>query len=156
MASGDPHAELALDPDAIGGAGAPRPLESVALVALGGLTGTLCRYWLELVIRPAGGWPIATVIVNVAGAFVLGLLLESLARRGPDVGRLRRLRLVGGVGFCGAFTTYSALAVDVTGLLRAGHAVTAVAYAAATALVGFAATVAGIAVRSKRRAAAAL
>ena len=151
MASGDAHKELALDPDASGGAGAPHWPESIALVAAGGVAGTLCRYWVALAVHPVRGWPVATFTVNMVGAFVLGLLLESLARRGPDVGRLRRLRLVAGVGFCGAFTTYSALAVEVTGLLRAGHGGTALAYATATVLTGFIATVAGIAAGSRRR-----
>ena len=154
MASGDPHAELSLDPDS-SGSGAPRLGESIALVAAGGFGGTLCRYSLGLAFRAAGGWPVATFIVNMVGAFVLGLLLESLARRGPDVGRLRRLRLVGGVGFCGAFTTYSALTVEATDLLRAGHGGMAIAYAVGTVLIGYVATLAGIAAGTQRRTAAA-
>jgi CrcB protein len=48
------------------------------------------------------------------------------------------------VGFLGAFTTYSTLAVDVDVLLRDGYALVAVAYAVASVVVGFAASTVGI------------
>ena len=84
--------------------------------------------------------------MNLAGAFVLGALLEHLAARGPDEGRRRALRLTLGTGFCGGFTTYSALAVDTDGLLRAGQAGPALAYALGTVALGLAASALGIAV----------
>lgn len=138
----DPHAELPDDPDE---PGPGRPLHltpaALGLVALGGMAGTAARYAVALLAPPRGGWPVATLAVNLVGAFVLGLLLEAIARRGPEDGpggaSRRRLRLVLGTGFCGAFTTYSALAVDLDLLLRGGQAGTALAYAAVTVLVGF-------------------
>jgi fluoride exporter len=60
------------------------------------------------------------LIANLVGAVVLGVLLETLARRGPDAGLLRRIRLAAGTGFCGGLTTYSTLAVE-TDLLFRGH-----------------------------------
>jgi CrcB protein len=119
--------------------GRPPPLtpSALALVGLGGLAGTAARYALTLLVPDRHGWPVATLSVNLVGAFVLGLLLEALARRGPDRGTRRRARLVVGTGFCGAFTTYSALAVDVDLLLRDGQTVTAVAYGLTTVVVGF-------------------
>lgn len=138
----DPHAELPDDPDEPTRA---RPLHlspaALGLVAVGGMAGTAARYGVSLLVPPRDGWPVATLAVNLVGAFVLGLLLESLARRGSEddpggVSR-RRLRLIAGTGFCGAFTTYSALAVDLDLLLRGGQAGTALAYAATTVLVGF-------------------
>ncbi|WP_312875763.1 CrcB family protein [Arthrobacter terrae] len=82
-----------------------------------GAVGTLVRYALTTVIPAPGGWPLTTLLVRLAGAFLLGLLLESLVRRGIDAGKLRILRLLVGTGFMGAFTTNSSLAVDVTMLL---------------------------------------
>lgn len=78
-----------------------------ALVLLGGTAGTLGR---ELLARGLGEWhrmPLATLAVNLVGAFALGLLLDLLAVR-PSPGS-RRLRLLLGTGFCGAFTTYSGI-----------------------------------------------
>ena len=141
----DDHPELPLDPDA-------RPLHriphAVGLVLLGGMGGTALRYALGGLLPTPGGWPLATVSVNLVGAFVLGVLLEALARRGADVGG--RLRLAAGTGFCGAFTTYSALAVDTNRLLAAGRPVDALGYVALTVAGGFVASVLGVWTAARR------
>ena len=80
----------------------------------------------------------------------LGALLEHLARRGPDVGRRRALRVTLGTGFCGGFTTYSALANDTDGLLRSGLVGHALAYAVGTLVLGLAAGALGILVARRR------
>ncbi len=49
------------------------------MVMCGGALGTLCRYWLNTAIPSPGGWPLPTLIINLCGAFALGLLLEALA-----------------------------------------------------------------------------
>src|SRR5699024_11239433 len=56
--------------------------------------------------------PVGTFLANISGAFLLGLLVESLSRRGADHGRRRDLRLLLGTGLLGGYTTYSALAND--------------------------------------------
>ncbi|WP_371740714.1 CrcB family protein, partial [Frigoribacterium sp. CFBP 13712] len=85
----------------------------IGLVALGGTIGTGLREALALSFPAApGSIPVTILLINVVGAFALGLLLESLMRRGPDAGRRRDLRLFIGTGVLGGFTTYSALAVD--------------------------------------------
>ncbi|MFJ3957226.1 fluoride efflux transporter CrcB [Arthrobacter sp. NPDC090010] len=117
---------------------------ALAWVFGGGVLGALTRYLVSLAVPAPGGWPLATVLINVVGAFLLGLLLEALVRRGPDVGWARRFRLLGGTGFLGAFTTYSTFAVDAVHLLSAGRAVEALGYVAATLLLGGAATALGI------------
>ncbi len=117
---------------------------SLGLVLLGGVLGTAGREAVGLVVPPAGGVPWATLTVNLLGAFLLGLLLDSLARGGPDVGARRHLRLLLGTGLLGGFTTYSALAVDTAALLEAGRAGTATGYALGTVLVGLATTTAGV------------
>lgn len=122
------------------------PLRSLLLVGAGGLAGAALRYRLGVWFpHRAGGWPGATFAVNVCGAFLLGLLLEALVRLGSDTGWRQRARLGLGTGFLGAFTTYSALAVDTDLLLRGGHPWTAAAYGLGTVLLGGLATTAGIA-----------
>jgi fluoride ion exporter CrcB/FEX len=66
------------------------------------------------------GVPIATFGINVIGAFLLGVLLEFLADRSPDIGWSRRMRLAVGTGGLGGFTTYSALATG-TVILATSH-----------------------------------
>ena len=125
-------------------------LSALALVAAGGMAGTAARYAITLLVPSRHGWPVATLSVNLIGAFVLGVVLEALARRGPDQGGRRSARLVVGTGFCGGFTTYSALAVDVDLLLRAGQAGTAVAYGLTTVVVGFGVCALGIWIGARR------
>ena len=132
----------------------PRPIHlqpsMLAVVLAGGAVGTAAREGLVLVIPAIGGLPLAILLINVVGAFVLGLLLEALVRRGPDVGRRRLVRLAVGTGFCGGFTTYSALAVGTAELLRAGTTGLAIAYAAGSVLLGALAAWVGVLVGSRR------
>ncbi|MGI3781492.1 MAG: fluoride efflux transporter FluC [Janthinobacterium lividum] len=117
----------------------------LGLVFLGGAAGTLARRAVGLGVPHVVRLPLGTFVVNVVGAFLLGALLEHLVRRGSDGGRRRALRLTLGTGFCGGFTTYSALANDTGGLLRAGSVGHALAYALATVVLGLAASALGIA-----------
>jgi fluoride exporter len=122
----------------------------LAVVLAGGAVGTAAREGLSLAIPRTGGLPLAILVINVAGAFVLGVLLEALLRRGADEGRRRVLRLGLGTGFCGGFTTYSTLAVGVGGLLRDGSAALGLAYGVGSVVLGAVAAWLGILVGSRR------
>lgn len=144
--SPDPHGELPVDPDT-------RPLHfrghALLWVFAGGLLGTGARYWAEEAFPASEGhWPWATFAVNVIGAFVLGVLLELLARLGRDEGWRQRVRLFGGTGICGALTTYSAFALEVAELSRASAVLTAMAYALVSVVAGIGAAWCGIACAS--------
>lgn len=120
-------------------------LPYLGLALLGGTAGTAAREALGLLVLPGYSIPIAILAVNVIGAFLLGLLLDALARRGSDEGRRRRMRIMVGTGFMGGFTTYSALATDTAIILGDGALGIGVVYAIATVLLGGLATWAGIA-----------
>lgn len=144
----DTRPELPIDPDAPAPPARPLHLRprAAAWVAVGGVVGTAGRYGLALLWPPsAGGWPWATFVVNVLGAFVLGGLLEALVRAGDDSGWRRRLRLLVGTGFCGSLTTYSTFAVEADLLVRDRATGIAVAYLATSLVSGAAAVAAGIA-----------
>ena len=108
----------------------------VASVAAGGALGSLARYGLSHALPSVGGWPVATLTENLLGAFLLGLLLETLGRAGAETPRRRWLRLTLGTGVLGGFTTYSALALETHGLLAEGRAGMALGYALLTVLGG--------------------
>ena len=123
----DPAEAAAEDTDAgtLGETRAHRPVHLhpgfVLVVITGGVFGALARSGLSTVLPAPGGWPLPTLIINLTGAFLLGVLLEALVRRGPDTGRLRVIRLLAGTGFMGAFTTYSTLALETNTLIGAGR-----------------------------------
>ena len=148
----DTHAELPSDPDV-----AVRPPlhlrpSSWALVFCGGVVGTALRYVIEQRLpHDAAGWPWATFSINLGGAFVLGALLEGLARLGPDSGWRQRTRLVAGTGFCGAFTTYSTFALEVVLLGRDGHAGVAIGYGVGSVVGGVLTAWCGIVVAASIR-----
>lgn len=148
-------AELPLDPDldaAESASGAPRPIHlrpgALMLVFVGGTLGTAAREALSLAFPPIDGIPYAILGINITGALLLGVLLESLVRRGPDRGGRQRLRLLLGTGMLGGFTTYSALAVDTAHLVGSGSAGMGAAYGIGTVLLGAVATWVGIALAS--------
>lgn len=119
---------------------------SIGLVGVGGAVGTAARYLLSAALPPVGGFPLTILLINVAGSFYLGLLLERLARAGDDTGTRRRLRLLLGTGVLGGFTTYSTFAVDAVHLVEAGRPVLAFVDVVLSLVLGLAAAYAGIVV----------
>jgi CrcB protein len=97
-------------------AAAPRraPLQPrlLLLVFAGGCLGTAAREGIALSLPVPSGLPWAVLLVNLVGAFALGLLIGGLAARGTETPRRRDVRLFAGTGVLGGFTTYSALATD--------------------------------------------
>lgn len=140
-----------------GPAGRPVHLQPLplALVVAGGMLGTPARYAVGLALPTrSGSWPAGTLLCNLLGALLLGVLLEGLLRAGTDTGRRRLVRLAAGTGFLGSFTTYSTLAVETDLLVRSHRPGLAVGYAAVTLLAGLVLSAAGIglaAARQRRR-----
>lgn len=78
-------------------------------VAVGGAAGAAARYGVDLCV-PDGALTWATLGINVVGALLLGMVMGAPLRRLPG-GSVGRSLL--GTGFCGGFTTFSTLAVQV-------------------------------------------
>ena len=112
------------------------------LAALGGALGALARWALSKALpHSPGSWPWATLLENVLGCLLIGILLAVLLARFPSSPWLRPFLAV---GVLGGFTTYSTFAVDVVRLTDAGHAALAVGYLLASVLGGVAAVLAGL------------
>jgi len=107
----------------------------LGLAAAGGAVGTAARYGVTTVAPTWQTLSAGTVMVNLLGPFSLGVLLQLLAE-GAESRRRRALRLLVGVGFLGAFTSYAQLAVDAVTVTEHGHAVLALAYVLATIAAG--------------------
>lgn len=144
--------DLIIDPDVDTASGQPIHLRFryIYVVFVGGVLGTLAR-WSVADVTPTGHqWPWATFLVNLLGAFALGLLLETLSRMGTDHGWRRLARLHFGTGFLGAFTTYSSFAVEATLLLDQRHTLMAVAYLLASAVLGVSSAWLGVVMGARR------
>ena len=81
-------------------------MRELTFVALGGAFGAVSRYWVSTWVQRLipGQFPYGTLTVNVVGCFCLGLLMELLR---SEVEIPPTLRHLVGVGFLGAFTTFS-------------------------------------------------
>lgn len=123
----------------------------LGIVALGGAVGTALRDVISTLLPADHGVSWAVFWINVTGAFLLGVLLEALAHRGPDEGRRRVLRLLLGTGVMGGFTTYSSLAEATGALFLDGHGLVGTGYGLLTVLVGAVATALGLVVAGRFR-----
>lgn len=111
------------------------------LVTFAGALGVLSRYGLGTAVESA--WTI--VAINVAGSFALGLLVAS------EWGR-PQTRTALGAGFLGGFTTFSTFSVQAVQDVDAGDAGRALAYVAASVILGISAAAAGFALGRAARA----
>jgi fluoride exporter len=111
------------------------------LAALGGALGALARWGVSTALPGSpGGWPWATLLVNLSGCLLLGVLFAVLAGRFPLAGWPRPFLAV---GVLGGYTTYSTFAVEVTRLVEARATVLAAGYVLASVVGAVAAVVAG-------------
>lgn len=121
----------------------PTPL-LVAVVAVGGVLGTTGRYAAAHLVPTTHDLPWATLAANLLGAFLLGLLLETLSRTGAETPRRQLVRLGLGTGLLGGLTTYSTLALEVLELSSDGQLAQAIGYGAGSVSAGLLAALAGI------------
>jgi fluoride exporter len=113
-------------------------------VAAGGACGAVLRFAIGRALPTASGaLPLSTLLVNVIGAFVLGVLLRGF----PDLGGTTRLALT--VGVCGGFTTFSTFSAELFALIEQQAWQRAALYAVASVAGSLLATWAGILLASR-------
>jgi fluoride exporter len=122
--------------------------ELLAIFA-GGAVGALARVGLTQLF-PSGpsSWPWAIFVINVGGAFILGYVVVKLQERLP-LSTYRRPFI--GTGFCGAFTTFSTMQLELLDMVRHHHDVLAVAYALASVSCGYLAVAVAAAIARRVR-----
>ena len=115
-------------------------IQTLSLVALGGAAGSAMRHLVTLAaLRAFGpGFPAGTMVVNVAGSFLMGMLAVLLAGAG---GRLPPLLMT---GVLGGFTTFSAFSLDAVALWERGATVAAGGYVLGSVILSVAALVLGM------------
>jgi CrcB protein len=114
----------------------------LAVVSAGGAAGALARYGLARAWpAPPGGLPWATLVINVAGCLLIGVLVV-LAGEVWAAHPLARPFL--GTGLLGGFTTFSAYAEQTRALLAAGRAAAGLGYLVGTLAAALCAVQLGI------------
>lgn len=120
------------------------PMPVSIAIALGGALGSWLRYVLAVEItNRTGVIGAGTFAVNMAGAFLLGLLFGLVEVRFPDTPRWVASGL--SIGVLGGFTTFSSYTLDAFRQVEEGRWGLALAYVLGTVVLGLAAAVAGIA-----------
>ena len=106
-------------------------LRQLLLVALGGALGSALRYFTALLLARhyTGSIPLATLVVNLVGCFLIGLLIGLCSETTP-------LRLLSITGFCGGFTTFSTFTAESYTMFREGAYGLALLYIAGSVLIG--------------------
>lgn len=114
---------------------------TLSQVALGGAIGASLRYLTNVgAMRLFGpGFPVGTLVVNVAGSFLMGVLVVVLARKGGT--HLAPFLMT---GILGGFTTFSAFSLDALTLWDRGQQALAFGYVAASVILSLAAIAAGL------------
>lgn len=112
------------------------------LIALGGAGGSVLRYLLGSAIQrgSGSGFPIGTLVVNVSGCFLIGILVRQFL----NMQLSHDLRALLIVGFCGGFTTFSTFSAETLALIEGGEYARAIAYVLLSVGVCLLATLAGM------------
>lgn len=117
---------------------------SFFLIGIGGALGAMLRHGVNIGAGRIFGlnFPYGTIIVNVIGSFLMGVLIAYLARR---LGASNHeLRLFLATGFLGGFTTFSAFSLDAVALYERGDITQAGVYVVMSVLVSIGALFAGL------------
>lgn len=103
-------------------------------VGMGGFIGSVCRYLLGLLpVENSQGFPVKTLIINVTGAFVIGIVAAAAAKNTSlDPGLVLFLK----VGICGGFTTFSTFAYETGIMMEKGQIGLALLYVILSAVFG--------------------
>ncbi|MFP4314162.1 MAG: fluoride efflux transporter CrcB [Alphaproteobacteria bacterium] len=103
-------------------------ISTIAMIGIGGAAGAVMRHGVNVGSASFFGtaYPLGTLIVNIAGSFVMGLLISIFAhlwQPSPEI----KLFLI--TGFLGAFTTFSSFSLDFVNLWERGDLLGALSYA---------------------------
>ena len=115
----------------------------LTLIAIFGAVGTLLRYGIQGLVQvgTASTFPWGTLLINLTGCFLLGLIGQITLNRmmiSPD------WRVAITVGFFGGYTTFSSFGWETAKMLEGGEWLPAIGYVAASVVIGLLLSVAGI------------
>src|SRR3569832_1724654 len=114
------------------------------LVAVGGALGSVARYGTGVLVGKAwaSSFPLATMLINIAGSLAMGLFIGYITRTTPAWQADARLFVA--VGVFGGFTTFSSFSLDAITMLERGDVGPTLLYVAGSVVVGLAALYGGL------------
>lgn len=119
-----------------------KDVQTILLISLGAVLGANLRYWFGLWVGQRwGGFPIATLLINLSGSLILGLFVTLVSERfliDP------RWRVFFAIGFLGSYTTFSTYTYESVALLLAGNWGLGLFNLLGSAVLGGLAAVAGV------------
>lgn len=115
-------------------------MKSVLWVGLAGMAGAITRVVLGQFIYSESGFPMATLVVNLVGTFVLCWIVAGSLHK---ISANRQLYDAVTTGFLGSFTTFSALSLETVLLIESGQLVMAIVYVILSVIGGLAAGIIG-------------
>lgn len=112
-------------------------MQAYLLVGIGGALGALARFGAQNWIGAlANGFPVATLLVNIAGSIAMGVLIGVLAKFTPQY--QNEIRLFVAVGIFGGFTTFSSFSLDAITMIERGDVMLAAIYIVGSVLLSLA------------------
>ena len=120
-------------------------IKTVLLIGSGGFLGSVGRYYLSKLNLAINflSIPVGTLLINIAGSFLIGILM-GISEKSTLLTSDSRLFLM--VGLCGGFTTFSSFTMENLTLMHNGQYLSVLLYAGSSLLLGFLAVFFGYAV----------
>ncbi|PCI68745.1 MAG: fluoride efflux transporter CrcB [Piscirickettsiaceae bacterium] len=109
-------------------------MTQILAIAAGGSIGAVMRFLVSTGVHHwfGRGFPYGTLVVNVVGSLLMGLLYELFLQRLSVSPEIRAVLLV---GFLGAFTTFSTFSIETINLIEQGYLVKAIANVLASVIL---------------------
>lgn len=110
-------------------------LKTILYIAIGGAVGSVLRFLTSFFVNKywSNHFPLATLITNIIGCFLIGLIVGLLEKNNLANSNLKWFLIT---GFCGGFTTFSAFSYENITLFQSNNSLLAFGYIALSVIIG--------------------